>query len=286
MTISPVEYDMLWGDEAALFALRTDCPEVAREAEQVLGFWAPPSPAPEPFCWVIEREEQGYRLTPPSELITLHQDYQLQTLVVASPEIAVLNLEFQAVAAMVGRAQSPLHLHGALLAKNGEGVALIGAKEAGKSTLATSLWSRGYELLSDDGFYFVSDTRVRPVPRRVRLRAGAKALFPQPFRLSSLPPHGQVFEQSDGCLVFLPQMECREVALRHLIVLTSDEGPLLSLDSASATLKTVVHTNSYRLHGLHRTLATLSERLSRFSCSILGRAPLDEQFERLSNIRW
>lgn len=273
-----------WGDENTVFSLTTDCAQLHRRASEVLDRWALQGPVGgTTLSWSAMRENGGYKLNPPAESKNFPQEYQLQDCHYSEPEITLLNLEFQAVAALVGRPDSPLHMHGALLAKGGRGIALIGPKEAGKSTLATYLWMRGYELLSDDGFYYTNEELVRPVPRRARLRPGAKTILSPDFTPKDLPEHHHPYQQKDGCYVFMPATRTREVKLETVVVLTPEAGPLRPLDSAEATLKSVVHTNSFRIHGLNATLAKLSGMLPDYRCYTLGRATLPDQFERLNN---
>lgn len=69
-------------------------------------------------------------------------------------------------------------LHGALVSKNGRGVMILGAAEAGKSTLACALWQSGWSLLCDDmTLVEVARCMAYPVPRRVSLRHASRPLL-------------------------------------------------------------------------------------------------------------
>lgn len=70
-----------------------------------------------------------------------------------------------------------VEVHAALVSKDGRGVVIVGPSYAGKSTLATALWCRGWSFLSDDIAFLKSATlRASPAPRRVQLRETSREL--------------------------------------------------------------------------------------------------------------
>lgn len=79
------------------------------------------------------------------------------------------------VMALVKHLQGCLVLHGSGIAVNGQGVAFLGDKMAGKSTLASAFVARGHALLSDD---------VIAIPGLDRGRAEIEPAFPL-IKLSS-----------------------------------------------------------------------------------------------------
>lgn len=272
---------ILWGQPKTLFGLCSDCPEVEAHAGRMFSRWALPQKSIRPdYQWSVAKHGDGYSVHPPENYRALDPEFELPQGHYSDIHTALLNIEFQAVAVLVGRLEAPLHMHGALLSRDGRGLALIGAKECGKSTLSTFLWTRGWELLSDDGFCFESRLCVRPVPRRVRLRSEGHCLLSE-FSPESWPEHDHLEHRPDGTILFQPIFGSATVPLSGLILLTAEEGELEPLDSARATLEFLIHTNSYRLHGINRTLATLSRLLEDVSCFKLGRASLQQQHERL-----
>jgi hypothetical protein len=93
-------------------------------------------------------------------------------------EIALRLVEYLAVQALCEAPEGPAILHGALVAKGGKGVVIVGHGGAGKSTLACALWQEGWELLCDDTTLVEIDRGVaRPTPRRVSLRASSRDLL-------------------------------------------------------------------------------------------------------------
>ena len=70
-----------------------------------------------------------------------------------------------------------VEVHAALVSKDGRGVVIVGPNYAGKSTLATALWCRGWSLLCDDIVFLKSATlRASPAQRRVQLRETSREL--------------------------------------------------------------------------------------------------------------
>lgn len=89
-------------------------------------------------------------------------------------------LESSAMMLLVHAHLAPLH--GALITRNGVGVALCGESFAGKSTLAYACARAGWTFVSDDGTYLIRKDRHRYAkgnPYSVRFRADAKNLFPE-----------------------------------------------------------------------------------------------------------
>lgn len=70
-----------------------------------------------------------------------------------------------------------VEVHAALVSKDGCGVVIVGPNYAGKSTLATALWCRGWSFLCDDVVFLKSTTlRASPAERRVQLRETSREL--------------------------------------------------------------------------------------------------------------
>lgn len=273
---------VLWGQPEATFALHSAHREVEKRAREMFSAWNVPERNPD-FSWEILKEADGYRLVPPSNYAPLTPDFVLSGEVYSDLDTALLNVEFQSVAVLSGRPDSPIYVHGALLCKEGEGLALVGPKETGKSTLSTYLWTRGWQLLADDGFWFQSGVLVRPVPRRVRLRPTAGELLPDVLP-DKLPPHSHFQVRHDGTVLFQPVVEPEPVPLKSIILLSSGEGPLKPVDSACATLEALTQTNCYRIHGIGGGLARLTGLLAAIRCYRMGRASLAVQYERISQL--
>ncbi len=73
-------------------------------------------------------------------------------------------------------------VHAACVARGGRGVLLCGASGAGKSSLAWACARTGWEFLSDDASFLLSDgpgRRVIGKPHQARFRLDAPSLFPE-----------------------------------------------------------------------------------------------------------
>jgi hypothetical protein len=73
-------------------------------------------------------------------------------------------------------------LHGALVAKDGKGVALCGESCAGKSSMAYACARTGWTFVADDATFLLREHPHRYAignPHRIHLREGARQLFPE-----------------------------------------------------------------------------------------------------------
>lgn len=87
-------------------------------------------------------------------------------------------------------------MHGALVARNGEGIMLAGDSFAGKSTLAYACARSGWTYVSDDAVYIVRERQDRYAvgdPHNIRFRPDAPQLFPElADRLPRIRPNGKM----------------------------------------------------------------------------------------------
>lgn len=274
-----------WGAGSYRFELRSTSIEVLEEAARVLEPWLIRSPeqAESGIVWSVEPRKGGWEMVSPADVVPLEEIENFGRVVFEDLESAILTVEFQAVVALLSAPDAPLSLHGALLARRGGGVAVVGTKNAGKSTLSVSLWTRGWELLSDDGFFRCGDG-VRGVPRRIRLRASALDYLrtASGWTIEKAQLSGRT-TQSNGSELFHPLSQGK-VSLRVLVLLDQEEGPLSPLETSEAMLSLVAYTNTYRLRGVNASLAELSSLLDGVRCYRLGRASLDCQYARLSEL--
>jgi hypothetical protein len=87
-------------------------------------------------------------------------------------------------------------IHGALIARDGCGVALVGESFSGKSTLAYACARVGWTLVSDDATFLVRDRTDRHAigdPHTIHFREDARLLFPELARqLPIVRPNGKM----------------------------------------------------------------------------------------------
>lgn len=204
----------------------------------------------------------------------------------SSPEEAVKSVEFQAVAATIRLPGAPLGFHGALLQRGQVGLALVGMKEAGKSTLAAALTQAGWSLFSDDAFQLEEgEMKAYPVCRRARLRAETRELLSETFWTELQGRRGS-FSQPDGGLVYhSPSAAPNGVPLTHLVLLQPEPGGLKELEESEVMLRSVVHSHTYFAEGLPQSLAKLAPVSNRLRGFELGRQPLVDQVEVLGSLK-
>lgn len=273
-----------WGTGFARFRLVCDSPEPLHRARDVLGPWLGCAQGRSIGVWSVQKRRDGWELSSPEVLRPYLEAWSVGDRF-PSVDHLIKAVEFQATATAVIDPNSPTGLHGALLAHNGRAIAVVGEKEAGKSTLAVTLWQAGLGLLSDDGLFFEPDgVRVRPVPRRVRLRAGSQALFAKPLwrQLQGLPSS---FQDDEGGLLFCPHPEPPEsLPLTAIIILSAAPGNLQPLSEADALLDVVRHTHRHHIDGVRATLHRLAPLMNRIPCYRLGRGRLSDSVAQIERI--
>lgn len=165
-----------WNAASFSFELRSSDALLLKKAGTIFRPWRLEQAAVPFRRWFVERVAQS--------ATGARDDWKIQSN--TTPEVcyqrtverALMFVEYQAVQTLVESPAAPLNLHSALVAKDGDGVLIIGPGEAGKSTLACALWQRGWSLLSDDGALLDTGAQpchARPVPRRVSLRFPSRA---------------------------------------------------------------------------------------------------------------
>jgi hypothetical protein len=274
-----------WGTGFAQFALQAEA-AVLERAALVLEPWSQWGQGPLLGRWVARPQGDCWKLESPSELAD-YLSLRGHSSVQATVDEVVRAVEFQATALAVLDQGSPAGFHGALMSRGASTLGLVGAKGAGKSTLAAALWQVGWSLYSDDGFFFEQDGRqVSPVPRRSRLRPASSALFCQEF-LEDLRSRASSFVEDDGSLLYVTtpwsvQEEGR--SLNALVLLDAEPGPLQRVTEADAVLAFYPHLYRHDVDGVPRTLRRLAPLVGRVPCYRLGRGPLKQQLEILQGL--
>ena len=198
-------------------------------------------------------------------------------------------VEFGSIMAALESDGSLVTLHGALLDRAGTGLLILGPCESGKSTLATALWREGWALLGDDVSVAEPDGRARPLPRRVSLRHGSRALLGEPLwrRVLAAPScsateDGYLFHPSEldavqppaftrlGGIVFL--------ARRGVQIGPAEVGPI---NAAQALLALVPYSNVVRRAGLAAALTRLQPLAQAAPAFDLGRGPLPRMIQAI-----
>lgn len=233
--------------------------------------------------WTALKKDERWKLESPWQLAPLLELWNVPD-ELPSVDYVVKAVEFQATALAVLDAASPLGLHGALISRQGRAVAVVGEKESGKSTLAAALWQAGFELLSDDGFFFEPDgVAVRPVPRRARLRPGSRVLL-CPSWLAELERRPSSFRDEDGSLLFRTDRLRQRQELAAVVVLEAEPGELVAMNEGEGLLSLYRHTYRHQENGIRETLKHLAPLAGRVPIFRLGRGTLPSRIETIRSL--
>jgi hypothetical protein len=267
-----------WGQPPLTFELQSSDDHVLARASLIFRPWGWQASAEPPRVWRIDPIPGGdtvtWRITGgPGGDALAHE----------SIRAAVRSVEFLAVQEFFAW---PLActLHGALVARSGRGVLLLGRGEAGKSTLACALWQRGWALLGDD--MALVDARARlawAAPRRVSLREPSRGLLGDGLwqRLLATPA-GE--ETSEGCLFNPEEVDgherARAVRLAALVFLGRPESEVAHGAGhrvpAHALLALLPYTNLARRMGAGEVIKKLQPLAEAVPAWDLARGPLEE----------
>ena len=263
-----------WGLAGQIFVLRSAEPEVLAVARTVFAPWEQTGRVEIVCKWTVERCAGGFYLT---------CDRTAESILVETPHMAVLHAEYGSLL-QLGFPETHLTFHGALLkptdSVESRAVLLLGHAQAGKSTLATALWSHGWRLLCDDTVYVdLEGGEARPAPRRVAVRRESQPLLGAAL-WASLGSAPSSHETSRG-LVFHPHevdgtQMLQSVELGAVVILSpSPTGPTLEpLDPAGAVFALAPHVKQFRADGLGAVLEPLSRLASRNPISAMSRRDL------------
>jgi hypothetical protein len=152
-------------------------------------------------------------------------------------------------------------MHGALVSRNGCGVAFLGESFAGKSTLAYACARAGWTFLSDDSTHLVrnrSDRYAIGDPYSMRFREDAKTLFPElADQLVVVRPNGKI-----GIEIFtreLPIETARGCTIDHIVFLNRN-------DSGAARLRRYSKNDAMASCEQHVSFGTADVRAAQLRC--------------------
>lgn len=271
-----------WSAGSLRFELVSPHPEVLDRARVVFGPWLNgSSPAGPRVRFRIEQEGRRWRVIREGR----------EPVVSASLDLALVAVEYGAIARLHEPDSEVLAVHSALLSREGAGILLVGPKESGKSTLACALWRSGWRLHSDDNALIEDGPRARGIPRRVSLRTTSRGLVgPELWeRILRLP--GTTRGRSG--VLFHPWEAAREdgpsdvpvTAIAFLARRGANPGPgrVEALDAGRALLALVPYS-SRRERGIGHALEALQPLAHRAPAFDLGRGPLPDMMARVEEI--
>ncbi len=171
-----VLHSLRWQELDHVFELQSESETVVNIASGVFSPNNPPESRRADCVWQVEEQHAG-EARRSWKVSASSRDTSMIPLVVANADTAVLHVEYDALAYLSARTKYP-GFHAALLSRGNDGVIIVGPSLAGKSTLATALWQRGWTLLSDDmTFIHPGGRAASAAPRRVSIRFGSRALI-------------------------------------------------------------------------------------------------------------
>lgn len=199
------------------------------------------------------------------------------------PEL-LMHVEYQAVAWLY-TFPNLLVLHGALLRRHPHSLVILGPPEAGKSTLALSLWQRaGWQLLSDDCIVLQATSRdAWPGPRRLSLRHSSRNLLQEAW--AELAQQAGSDPGPKGLVCLPPDLESCPPAqpVTHGILLQAATGDLIQLHAAEALLGLLPYSNIMQRGHLPTAMAWCQSLGQSAQWCRLGREALDHQIHRVEN---
>jgi hypothetical protein len=280
-----------WGHPPFVFELCSSDAALLARAATLFAVWHSSGPGEPRWRWRVEPmagDRPGREST-----WEVRSDGSQEVVVIDTREIALRLVEFLAVQALCEAPEGPPMLHGALVAKDGKGVVILGHGGAGKSTLACALWQEGWELLCDDTTVVEVDRGVaRPTPRRVSLRASSRDLLGEAL-WASIPTTPSYEPTGEGWLFHPAEVDGKarpeSIKLEALIFLarqgnTARPGRLQQLEPAHALLALLRYAHVIRRLDLGEAILCLKPLAEAVPAYDLGRGALPEMVQAIERV--
>jgi hypothetical protein len=277
-----------WGQSPLTFELRSSDTVLLERAAVIFRPWQCFQSTQAVYSWTVEPTWRGGR-----QGWEIRSSVSTEVLYKEQCDQALLSVEFYAVQTLLEHPQCPLSLHGALVAKEGKGVLIVGRGEAGKSTLACALWQNGWSLLCDDAMLIDTDQRrAYPTPRRVSLRSPSRALLGEALwtRISQTLSYDQTTE---GCVFHPCELDGQErqpvVPLVSVLFLGRSGSTVTAaachrVEPAHALLSLAPYANFIRRYDLWETMRRLQPVVMTLPVYDLGRGPLPEMIKSVEAV--
>lgn len=277
-----------WGQAPLTFELHSIDATLLGRAATVFRPWSCLSPSEIVCSWTAEPTWHDGR-----QAWKIHSSTHSDIILKDQRSQALLTIEFLAIQALLEHPQCLLSFHGALVAKQGRGVLIVGRGEAGKSTLACALWQSGWSLLCDDATLVDMTQGVAyPTPRRVSLRSPSRTLLGDALwtRISQTPSYDQTAE---GC-VFHPgdidgRERCSVVPLVAVLFLGRSGSTVAAaacrrVEPAHALLALAPYTSYIRRYDLWETMRRLQPAVMTLPVYDLARGPLPDMILSIESV--
>ena len=288
--LGPSEQTLVrWSELGFVFEMKSSDRKLLEMAQGVFSVQSPVATDMTTRCWTIEHpldDTEAWIVSGVSETSSMIPSRA------ETREIALLHVEQDALDWLLNNAPDAIAVHAALLSRDGKGIAIVGPSFAGKSTLATALWRRGWSLMSDDLVFI--DTiacTASPAPRRVSLRFESKDLVGESLWIDIVATPSCI-ETSKG-LFFHPHEltgheKARVTPLSGVFFLSRREASvgaaeIHALNPAKASLSLLPYSFNVRtlpfVDGLRR-ITPLLEQVPAFD---LGRGDLQSMVNAVEN---
>lgn len=286
ITLAPAagaELQFSWGQWPLQFEVRSGNEELIARAGAILRFWQDANAAQEKIAWQVVGGADEFQILQGERCLTKCQNINQ----------VIRNLECMAALELLERTEHILSVHGAMLARGGNGVLIVGPSEAGKSTLSCAMWRAGWTLLSDDVTVISPETAdAAPVLRRVSLRHPSRKLLGEELweQITSCPSsdptsEGWVFhpEEIRGC------SRAASATLRAIVFLNrrgaeAEAGKLKRIEPAHALVALLPYTNLIRKTDFGVAMLRLEPLFQKIAAYDLARGPLDGMIECVESL--
>jgi len=153
--------------------------------------------------------------------------------VVGSFGAAAVTLMGRATYHLADQSSAGAVFHGALVERQGKGLALLGASGAGKSTLAAWLAGKGFTCLTDELVFAAGDDfKASGLARPVFLKGNTAALFPDLAQRGAVPVEGSP-NRAAGWLAPLYPKETDAVKLHGVVFPQYQAGAKTQVEALS-----------------------------------------------------
>ena len=266
----PNSTTVTWGSEPLTFQLESSRPEVLRLAKKFFRFWLKSCESCHLKFQIEPVDGRGWSL----QAGGVEEFY-------GEAEEAVKRAELLAVKEYQSVKYDLVTLHGALLTKGEDCLAIAGDYRTGKTTLAVELWQRGWTLQCDDLMLLQPGWGgVMPTPRRVCLRHSSEPFFP-PYVWRQMTGSQGAQKTDEGWMFEPREVETRITRssgrLTGLVILYPQPGRLQTVPSSDAMIELAPYTNLCAQGDQWSAVQKLLPLSEKIRASRLGRCPLAEQ---------
>lgn len=300
---------LTWQQNALRFHFHVNDEAALARARRILGYWTdetlPPDRA-EPIDIIMSARPDGngfvfypsQRFSPtiqtappaPPDDDAKPQPYRVRDLT-----NLIRAAETDAALAVLNHTQYFTTAHGALLARNGKALLIVGPSQAGKSTTACHLWANGWQLLADDTALLDPATGLAaPLMRRVQLRFPSRQHLPADLWTNMLT--ATTCDETEEGYIFHPDeiqgySRMQRLPLAAIVFLKRRGAPtdlppaaLRPMPPIQTLLSLAPYTNIVRKHDMGYTMNHLTPLVNPIPGYDMARGSIDDMMKSLTNL--